>query len=275
LAYVHLRGVFIGAVGAGTAVLLSTFGVAAAQPGATTTTTNTTTSVAATTSSTVSGNTTTTSTNAPSLSAAQLLASCISSANAEHALEWTATLHGDGLNIKESAQAGRFDGTQVITGYRGGDRLTMHLVLIGKKAYVTANANALMDLLGLKDPAATQEAGKWIAIKNSAGKIYQNLAAGLTVASATQSLDLVGKLSEVPETTRADQLVVGVEGTSMALGVPGTQTIYMKANGVPLPVEAVQDYDGVVQDMTFAGWGQAPVAKAPPTPVAFLKSWLG
>jgi hypothetical protein len=209
------------------------------------------------------------------LLAARLLASCIGAANAQRGLVWKATLHGDGNDITEFSHAGRLDGTEVISGYRDSKRVLMSLVLIGPEAYAWGNAGALEELLGVKAGAAAKEAGRWLAVpQGSFGHTYQTIAAGLTVSSATQVLDLVGKLSLLPERTVAGQAVVGVRGTSLAFGAPGTQVVYIRARGLPLPVKLVEDYQGVLETMTFGQWGQPPAAKAPPAPVQIEHSWL-
>jgi len=218
---------------------------------------------------------TTTSPAAP-LAAARLLAASIGAANAERGFVWKATLRGGGNNITEFSHAGRLDGTEVITGDRGGKRVLMSLVVIGPQAYAWGNAGALETLLGFKVRAAAKEAGRWISVPQSTfGRTYGTIAAGLTVSSATQALDLVGKLSLLPEQVVAGQAVVGVRGTSLAFGAPGAQTVYIRANGLPLPVEMVEVFQGVAETMTFGQWGRPPVAKAPRAPVMAQQSWLG
>jgi hypothetical protein len=245
--------------------------LAEGQGPTTTTATTTSASPAPSTTTTSSGTTTTTSST---LAASRLLAASIGAANAESALEWQATLHGDGLDITELAHAGRLDGTQVITGYRDQRRVYMQLVLIGPKVYAEGNANALAYLVGMNTSASALEAAKWLVVPASAGHVYQTLAAGLTVTSATQTLNLVGKLGLVPGPVIAGQQVLGVQGVNLANGAPVTQTVYVRAKGQPLPVEVVQYSEGVVQHMTFGPWGKAPVAKAPAHAVPLKKSWL-
>ena len=184
-------------------------------------------------------------------------------------------MHGNDLQVTEVAHAGRVDGTQTVTGYyRGTARLSLSLVLVGREAYVRANAGALEHLVGLKMSASLDEAGKWLEVPASDHGVFQKLAAGLTVTSTTQQLNLVGELELLPERTLVGRPVIGVSGTTMAFGAPGTQTVYVRAIGLPLPVEAVQDYQGVVQSIAFGPWGQAPAAKVPPGARDFKRSWL-
>ena len=184
-------------------------------------------------------------------------------------------MRGHGLQVTEVAHAGRVDGTQTVKGYyRDAAPLSLSLVLVGHKAYVLANAGALQHLVGLKLSAALKEAGKWIVVPASYHGVFEKLAAGLTVTSATQQLNLVGELELLPERSLAGRAVVGVSGTTMAFGAPGTQVVYVRAIGAPLPVEALQDYEGALQSMSFAQWGQAPVAKAPRGASPFERSWL-
>jgi hypothetical protein len=209
------------------------------------------------------------------LAAARLLAASIGAANAQRGLVWEATLRGQGSDITELTHAGRLDGTEVVTGYRGSKAVVMKLVVIGPRAYAWGNAGALESLLDVKASVAPKEAGRWLLVPQGRfANTYQTIAAGLTVSSATQVLDLVGKLSLLPKRTVLSTAVVGVTGTSLAFGAPGTQTVYVRAVGLPLPVELVEDYQGSFEAMTFGGWGRPPDAKAPAAPVLFEQSWL-
>ncbi len=216
----------------------------------------------------------TTTTTSPAIAASRLLAGCIAAANAEPALEWRGTMTGKGSELAEVTVAGRVDGTQTVTGTRAGGRLSVNIVLIGQKAYVLGNPNGLRALVGLKATAATKEAGKWFVVPASEQQLFGNLAAGLTVSSATQQLDLMGALRFLPETTLAGTAVVGIETATLATGTPGTEMVYMRASGVPLPVEAVQRSQGVADVITFSHWGVAPVATVPSSAGRFAKSWL-
>ena len=216
----------------------------------------------------------TTTTTSPAIAASRLLAACIAAANAEPALEWRGTMTGGGSELTEVTVAGRVDGTQTVTGTRGGGRVSVNIVLIGQKVYVLGNPNGLRALVGLKSAEATKEAGKWFVVPASEQQLFSNLAAGLTVSSATQQLDLMGALHFLPETTLAGTAVVGIETATVSTGTPGTDIVYMRAGGVPLPVEAVQRSQGVADSISFSHWGVAPVAKAPPSPTRFAKSWL-
>lgn len=249
------------------AATMTTAGSAAPTPASASTTTPAS-------ASTTTQPTTSTTTQA-ALAASRLLAASIAAANSERGLVWKATLHGAGNDLTEFSHAGRLDGTEVVTGYRNSKRLLMSIVLIGPKAYVRANAVALEALVNMKPQAAKKEAGRWLSVSQADfAQTYQSIAAGLTVSSATQVLDLVGKLTLLPERALAGQTVVGVSGISLAFGAPGSQKVYVRARGAPLPVELVEDYQGVLETMTFGLWGQPPAARAPAAAVPFERSWL-
>lgn len=183
-------------------------------------------------------------------------------------------MRGDGSDLTEVADVGRFDGTQSVAGTRVGQRVSATIVLVGETAYVRGNANGLRDLVGLKAPAAAKEAGKWLLVPASDQQLFGNLAGGLTVSSAVQQLDLVGALKLLPETTLGARAVLGVETATVATGTPGTQVLYMRADGRPLPVEEVQRFQSVEDSISFGHWGEPPQAKVPPAPVPLKRSWL-
>jgi hypothetical protein len=201
-----------------------------------------------------------------------LVASAIAATTAQRALTWTQTVSGPG-GYEQVTVAGLVDGTSTVTLAGGGVPARLTWSLLGSTVYFEGDAAALVAVLGFAARSAGREAGKWISATNSAGPIFQQLTAGLTVGSAVQMLDLVGQLVLLPATTVQGAAVVGVE--CKRLPGPGTvtETLYVAASGTPLPVELSNEQTGAGTNTYFGRWGGPPAARAPLSALKFLKSW--
>ncbi|MGH9105668.1 MAG: hypothetical protein ACRDZX_07505, partial [Acidimicrobiales bacterium] len=212
----------------------------------------------------------------PAVTVQQLVAAAISAANSERAVTWRGSERAGGQSVVEVARAGRGDGTETLDAHLAGEHLSVQVVLVGGTAYVRSDELGLALVVGLNPTAAKQEAGKWIAVPQSAGTLYTSLANGLTVSSATSILDMVGSLSVAPGPTVHGQRVLAVTEVHHSGLTSVTNTAYIRARGVPLPVEVVQRTTGtqnLAQRVVFSAWGRLPVSKPPQGAVAFKPSW--
>ena len=215
-----------------------------------------------------------TTTTPPAISAQKLLASAIGAANSQKAIDWVVTMGGPQA-IREAGHAGRVDGTETVGAVLGGRRLQMSVVVVGRIAYVTADSAGLAGFLGFTPAAAKTEAGKWIAVPDSDESLYLTLANGITVSTATSSLDMVGELTELPQTVVHGHSAVGIRGKRNMLGLGVVQTVYVAASGVPLPLEVVVSIGAQSETLAFGPWGVPPHAVAPASSVVLDTSWLG
>jgi hypothetical protein len=247
-------------------------------PAATTTSSSTTTSSTTTTTTVSTGTTTppptTTTTTSSGPVAESLLARSISAANAEPALTWTLSELAEGQSVIEVGNAGRLDGTETIEAHLGNQNWNVALVLVGPRIYVLANIYPLEQIIGLKASKAKSESDTWFYIPSSATYLYDTLAYGLTVQTATGAENLVGTPTILRGQTVMGQPVIGLRQVSPQGVITSTQTVYVRANGVPLPVEVQNSFDGVTESVNFSDWGQAPLAVAPNGAVPFKTSWL-
>ncbi len=213
-------------------------------------------------------------TTTTAVSPAGVLASAISAAAGQRAVDWTQTVTEGLESYTQTTHAGRLDGTSSITLRVGKTTLNLNWILIGKTVYFDGNSGALTDALGFTTVAAKAEAGKWISATASAGTLFQDLSSYLTVSSATSILDLVGELTFLPATTVRGVTVLGIQGIRLSEEEKVTETIYVKATGTPLPVELSQTQQGATGYTYFGPWGQPPAAKAPPSALKLSKTWL-
>lgn len=272
-----------GFVGIGTsisAVILASalsVGTATAQPATTTTTTppSTTTTPPSTTTTPPSTTTTvpTTTTTSAQANPKLLLDTAIAAFQLERGAQWSLNWSLLGKSESEVTHAGVVDGTETETLNAGGPTAHLSLDLDGK-LYVEGNANGLGTLLSFKTSAATSEAGHWVGVPRTAA-VFSSWAAGLTVASASYMLYLGGKAVVGKTTTIHGQSVTSISQSTKSEGLTISQTDYLKASGPPLPVEIVENVDGLVVTVVYGAWGKKPHAQIHKAAVPFLKSWLG
>jgi hypothetical protein len=275
---VGARRGFLGIATSISAVILASalaIGTATAQPTTTTTTPPTTTTTPPSTTTTVPTTTTgptTTTTSAPT-NPTLLLDTAIAAFQLERGAQWSLNWSLLGKSESEVTHAGLADGTETETLNAGGPTAHLSLDLDGK-LYVEGNAGGLGTLLSFKASPAKAEAGHWVGVPRSAA-VFSNWAAGLTVESAAYMLYLGGKAVLGSTTTMDGQSVVSISQSTKSEGLTISQTDYLKASGPPLPVEIVENVDGLVVTVVYGAWGKPSDAQIHKAAVPFLKSWIG
>jgi hypothetical protein len=256
-------------------------GTASAQPTTTTTTTPPTTTTTqpptappsttppSTTPPTSSSTTTTSAPTNPTL----LLDTAIAAFQLERGAQWSLNWSLLGKSESLVVHDGQADGTEAETLNAGGPTAHLSLDLDGK-LYVEGDANGLGTLLNFKASAAKAEAGHWVGVPRSAAA-FASWAVVLTVESAAYTLELPGSKPVLgPITTVRGQSVVSISQSAKSEGLTISQTDYLRASGTPLPVEIVENADGLVITVVFGAWGKPPHALVHKAAVPFLKSWL-
>jgi len=205
----------------------------------------------------------------------QLLQAALTAARAEPGVHWTVSSRAGGRTLTEQTEAGKSVGEQLITLHEGSSSGRVTIVLVDQIAYLRGNAFALRSYMDFTTAAATQEAGRWLAMRNTVPD-YQAVAAGLTVASTVAQLEMTGKLSWGPSRLIGGHRATGIRGSTVpsAIAPAFSQVLYVRATGTPLIVEAVQTYKGQTGDISFGPWIAPPVARAPSGAVPFASSWL-
>lgn len=200
-----------------------------------------------------------------------LLVTAIATFQLERGAQWSLNWSLLGKSESEVTHDGQADGTETQTIKAGGPRGHLSLDLDGK-LYVEGNAAGLGQI-GFKASSATAEAGHWIGVPKTQS-VFGSWAAGLTVGSAAYMLDLGGKAVLGPKTTIRGQSVIGISQSTKAEGLTINQTDYLRASGPLLPVEIVENVDGLVITVVYGAWGVPPHAVIHKGATPFVKSWL-
>jgi hypothetical protein len=202
-----------------------------------------------------------------------VLDTAIAAFQLQHGAQWTLKWSLLGKSESEVTHAGVVDGTETETLNTGGPIAHLSLDLDGK-LYLEGNADGLGTLLNFTATAAKSEGGHWVGVPRTAA-VFSSWAAGLTVESAAYMLYLGGKAVVGPTTTKDGQSVISLSQSTKSDGLTISQTDYLKASGPPLPVEVVENVDGLVVTVVYGAWGKKPHAVIHKAAVPFLKSWLG
>jgi hypothetical protein len=140
----------------------------------------------------------------------------------------------------------------------------------GNVAYLRANLVALTAFFLLPAATAARMANRWVSVRSGTSadrQLWDDLSFEMTTGSVLGALTPVGPLRRTP-TSRVDgHLVVGVHGkvrpgTGAAPG--STETFYVAATGLPLPVSCTEVYGSSEVTTAFSRWGETVQVTAPP-----------
>lgn len=143
--------------------------------------------------------------------------------------------------------------------------------LVHNTGYVYGNKVALYDLLGFTMTAASQEAHRWLSVPPTSSH-FARIAAGLTVSSSVSVL-VTGRPTSVGESVVDGEKVIGLKSESKAQ--PRTTGIlYVRAQGLPLPVELRASSATGTRITIFSHWNEPVTLKAPSGAAPVQTSWF-
>ncbi len=209
-------------------------------------------------------------------SPAQLLVASLAACRAQHSVQWasSASLNGETGTIKTNA--GRTSGIQFITVTKSGSTGHVTIELMKNTGYLKGDSFALQVYMGFKPSDAKKEANRWLSLAPS-NMDFSAVTAGLTMTSTASELEMTGPFTATPRSIVLGEHVIGVKGMSKPQpgGVPAFKSVvYMRAAGLPLPVEDTQLYEGHTSITTYRNWNESVVLQKPTGAVPLLVSWL-
>jgi hypothetical protein len=200
-------------------------------------------------------------------SPSKTLATILAAARAKGSVHYTSTTNFGTEQLSFVGDAGLVDGSQTITYVKSGKTGHVTVIVSGNTAYVRGDAFTLANYVGFKAAAAKQYAGRWVRFPHT-DKGFATLAAGVTLPSVVDELEMGGQLANVSKTEVAGQQVFGVRGTASSAGITTVETIYASAGGPPLPVQEVATHGSISLTVTFSGWNETIAIPAPKASVA-------
>lgn len=145
--------------------------------------------------------------------------------------------------------------------------------IVGPAAYLTGDGPALQALTGDAD-FADFLGGKWLEIaKGDEG--YADVMDQATFADEQKQDWFTGTVTQLPTTTLNGQQVIPLRGTppkDADAGPHATATLYLAADGDPLPVQYEVTSDTGRDVASYSGYGSQQTVLAPP--VAIDAAWL-
>jgi hypothetical protein len=205
---------------------------------------------------------------------ARTLANALAASRAQTSVFWKGTTTADGATIVETTNAGIGHGTQTVAidvGTRDDGKLSIEL--FENTVYMRGTTADSLAFQGFTTAAATAEANQWIAIPSNQ-PFFQVVAAGLTVKTTVQELELTGHLKPARRTKVRGRSVIGIKGTLSLEGVSGPAVLYVRSQGTPLPVEETMSGGGI-GIVTLGRWGETiTMGLAPSGAVPFDPAWV-
>ncbi|HET9058960.1 MAG TPA: hypothetical protein VFN61_03495 [Acidimicrobiales bacterium] len=177
-----------------------------------------------------------------------------------------------GGSFKEVVHDGVRDGTMSSTTSGGGINAHVSAVLDGK-VYISGNALGLAQYDNFNTTSAKTEANRWIAVPRSS-QYFGAFSINLTMESALQELYVGNKFALLKPTTVKGLAVNAVRESVSRNGTTVNETVFIRAHGVPLPVEVILSVNGIAGSIVYSGWGKPPSAHAPKSAVPFKSMWL-
>lgn len=170
-------------------------------------------------------------------------------------------------SITYSDDATASGGRQVIT-VNGTGHVT--ILFVAGAGYVKADAAGLAALFQVPQPQAGQFANQWIELKSGdklGASTYDDVTAGITLASVATELGPGGTLTLAAPATVAGQRVLGVQAPLPAgsqLPAAARSVLYVTDNALLRPVLSEVTNAGSYQyRMTFSHWGETLHLSAP------------
>jgi hypothetical protein len=206
---------------------------------------------------------------AAALAPAGVVAAAIAAGEAQPSVHWVATADVKGVKTVIDSHAGRASGWQTVEETAGTASASLTIELVGGTAFMTGSAGGLYRQ-GLTEKAATAEAGIWVAVPPSSA-IFASVAAGLTMKSAMQELEMAGKVTSVAPSRVGGHLDPGYKGkTKASAGQPSqSETVYL----TPAPHLPAKVLSGGATTL-FDQWGSAVSVTRPSGAVTVKASWL-
>ena len=140
--------------------------------------------------------------------------------------------------------------------------------LVDGDAYFTADKAALIHYYGFPEARAGQLAGQWLQL-SPGNKAYDDVAGGITMASALKELSMTGPLRLLPAVQRNGRLEFGIVGKPVGkhFSSKATATLWVAADGSLLPVEFIASDGPDLMHVSMSRWAKVVDVAQPATAI--------
>ncbi len=192
-------------------------------------------------------------------------------------VHFDSTAKQNGASLDVTGDAGSKSGTQTLVVKSKGTTERMTARVVGSTGYVTGNAAALQQVIGLTKAQSSKYAGKWLSFPTSNTSLDE-LVGGLLSSEVSKELEIGGPYTYGKPATVSGQkatAIVGSVATQSGSKVP--VVLYIPASGKPLPIKEVTNSgnaggaSAIHGTVTFSNWGEDKNQTAPSKTVSLLK----
>jgi hypothetical protein len=208
-------------------------------------------------------------TAAAAVSPAKLFSSMLAAGKAQRSVHYVSLVVSPTASVRIVGDAGVDRGRQQITYTKGGRSGHVTVLVVASTAYLRGDAFTLTNFLGFTAAAAASRAGQWLSY-SPGDRGYTTVAAGVRLASAMNELRLPAPVTTVPKKLLHGRPVLGLRSSRTVSGQTVVDTVYVRAEGRPLPVAEVARQGQAHFTLTFSRWNEAVHVSAPSgaTPIA-------
>ena len=183
----------------------------------------------------------------------------------------------NGATLEVSGDAGTTSGSQklLVKNKKVKERMTARVV--GSTGYVSGNAAALQNVIGLTKAQSSKYAGTWLSFPTSNSNLDE-LVGGLISSQVSKELEIGGPYTYGKPATVAGQQATAINGSvATESGGKVPVVLYLPSSGTPLPIREVTNAaksggsSAIHGTVTFSHWGENKSQAAPSHTVSLLK----
>ena len=169
-----------------------------------------------------------------------------------------------GVRVSMIGDATHTEGIQRITYSKGSRTGHVTVVVVANTAYIRGDAFTLKNYMAFSAAQATAYSGKWLRLAHTASG-FPTVSADVRLdSSALAALKMPSSVRSIRHGIVRGQRVTGLRATIHNSGLTGVETLYLRATGVPLPVEQMVTVNRkLVTDVVYSGWGERVHVSAP------------
>ena len=183
----------------------------------------------------------------------------------------------NGATLEVSGDAGTTSGSQKLLVKNKNVNERMTALVVGSTGYVSGNAAALQNVIGLTKAQSSKYAGKWLSFPTSNSGLDE-LVGGLLSSQVSKELEIGGPYTYGKPTTVAGQQATAINGSvATQSGGKVPVVLYLPSSGTPLPIREVTNAgksggsSAIHGTVTFSHWGENKSQTAPSHTVSLLK----
>ncbi len=183
----------------------------------------------------------------------------------------------NGATLEVSGDAGTTSGSQKLLVKNKKVKERMTALVVGSTGYVSGNAAALQNVIGLTKAQSSKYAGKWLSFPTSNTGLDE-LVGGLLSSQVSKELEIGGPYTYGKPTKVGGQQATAINGSvATQSGGKVPVVLYLPSSGTPLPIREVTNggksggSSAIHGTVTFSNWGENKSQKAPAHTVSLLK----